>query len=226
MNEQYSRTAQLLGDEALKTLRRSHVAVFGIGGVGGHLAEALARSGVGTLSLFDKDTVSLSNINRQTVAFHSTVGRDKVDVMRERIADIDGTIKVNAYKMFYLPETADIIDISQFDYIADAIDNITAKTELCTRAKKANIPIISAMGAGNKLDASKFEVADIYKTSVCPLARIMRKELKSRGVCDLKVVYSKEEPTVKNQLPASIAFVPPVMGLIMAGEIIRDIVGK
>lgn len=226
MNEQHSRTIQLLGDEAFLKLRASHVAVFGIGGVGGHLTEALARCGIGTLSLFDMDTVNESNINRQAVAFSSTVGKAKVDAMKERIFDIDKDITVHAHRLFYLPETADEVDLSQFDYVADAIDNISAKLELCVRCKSNNIPIISAMSAGNKLDPSMFLVSDIKDTSVCPIARIMRKELKSRGIDSLKVVYSKEKPVISSREVASVSFVPPVMGLIMAGQIVRDITGK
>lgn len=226
MDERYLRTISLLGEEAFLKLKTSHVAVFGIGGVGGHLVEALARSGVGTLSLFDMDDVSISNINRQAVAYISTLGAAKVDVMKEKILDIDPSIKVHAHKLFYLPETADEVDLSAFDYIGDAIDNISAKLELITRAKKNHTPIISAMSAGNKLDATRFEVSDIKNTSVCPIARIMRKELKSRGIDELKVVYSKEPPVISSREVASVAFVPSVMGLIMAGEIVRDITGK
>ncbi|MBQ2661072.1 MAG: tRNA threonylcarbamoyladenosine dehydratase [Clostridia bacterium] len=226
MDERYLRTISLLGEEAFLKLKTSHVAVFGIGGVGGHLVEALARSGVGTLSLFDMDDVSISNINRQAVAYISTLGVAKVDVMKEKILDIDPSIKVHAHKLFYLPETADDVDLSAFDYIGDAIDNISAKLELITRAKKNHTPIISAMSAGNKLDATRFEVSDIKNTSVCPIARIMRKELKSRDIDELKVVYSKEPPVISSREVASVAFVPSVMGLIMAGEIVRDITGK
>lgn len=232
--EQHSRTARVLGIEAVKTLQSAHVAVFGIGGVGGHLAEALARAGIGHLSLFDRDVVSLSNINRQVVALHSTVGKAKVAVMAERIRDINPSCQVTAHHLFYLPETADEVDLTQYDYIADAIDNMSAKIELAVRAQAAGVPMISAMGAGNKLYPERFTVTDLYKTTTDPLARIMRRELKTRGVKKLKVVYSEEsplpvrpEPCTEGERPSpgSLSFVPGVMGMIMAGEIIRDIVG-
>ena len=230
--EQHSRTARVLGMDAVDVLRASHVAVFGIGGVGGHLVEALARAGVGHLSLFDRDVVSLSNINRQVVALHSTVGRTKVDVMAERIQDINPDCKVTAHHLFYLPETADGVDLGTYDYIADAIDNMAAKIELVTRSNNAGVPIISAMGAGNKLYPERFTVTDLYKTATDPLARIMRRELKARGVKKLKVVYSEEAPLPvrpetcdegERPSPGSLSFVPGVMGMIMAGEIIRSL---
>lgn len=231
----YERTALLLGEEGIDILRTARVAVFGIGGVGGFAAEALARAGVGQLDLFDKDTVSDSNRNRQIIALKSTVGRPKVQVMKERILDINPDIQVNIHECFYLPESADDYDLAVYDYVLDAVDTVTAKLELAVRAKKANVPIISCMGAGNKLDPAAFEVEDISKTSVCPLAKVMRKELKARGIDHLKVVYSKEPP-VKPQktisedgrraIPGSISFVPSVAGLIMAGEVVRDLVGR
>lgn len=194
MTEQFERTEMLLGKRALKVLAGSRVAVFGVGGVGGYVVEALARCGVGTIDLIDNDTVSLSNLNRQIIATRKTVGRDKVEVMRERILDINPDATVNAHKCFFLPETRDRFDFSQYSYVVDAVDTVTAKIELILQAKKAGVPVISSMGTGNKLNPAGFEVADIYATSVCPLARIMRKELKKRGVESLKVVYSREEP--------------------------------
>lgn len=231
VSEQNSRTALLLGEGAVEKLKSSKVAVFGVGGVGGYICEALARTGVGELHIFDRDTLSVSNINRQIIATHSTVGRDKVDVMRERILDINPSCRVVAHKVFYLPENADEFDLSQYDYIADAVDTVSAKLELVCRADKLGTPIISAMGAGNKLDPVAFEVSDIYKTEGCPLARVMRRELKARGVKKLKVVYSKEEPKKSplidsesgKAVPGSVSFVPSVMGLIMAGEIIKGL---
>lgn len=233
LSEQHSRTAALIGTAALDRLNQARVAVFGIGGVGGYVAEALARAGVGALDLIDGDTVSLSNVNRQIIALHSTVGRPKVDVMAERIRDINPDCAVRTYPCFYLPETADAFDLSLYDYIADAVDTVSAKLELAVRATALGTPIISAMGAGNKLDPCAFEVADISKTSVCPLARAMRVELRRRGIRHLKVVYSKEEPVTSGtaeeaaprRTPASISFVPGAMGLIMAGQIIRDLTG-
>lgn len=229
---QHTRSIPLLGEDGLARLQGARVAVFGIGGVGGHLCEALARAGVGELHLFDKDEVSLTNINRQAVALHSTIGRPKVEVMRERIADINPDCRVVTHEVFYLPENADQYDLSTFDYIADAIDTVSAKIELICRAKAAGTPIISAMGAGNKLDPSAFRVADLAKTQVCPLAKIMRRELGARGIRHLTVVYSEEKPHPSKlpgehgkHTPASLSFVPPVMGLIMAGEIIRALSG-
>ncbi len=223
MEEQFSRTEGLLGEEAVVHLHGCHVAVFGVGGVGGFVAEALARTGVGTIDLIDKDTVCKSNLNRQIIALHSTIGRDKVEVMKERILDIYPQAVVNAHKCFFLPETRHLFDFSQYDYVIDAVDTVTAKIELVMACKEAGVPIISSMGAGNKLDPTAFEVADIYQTSVCPLARVMRRELKKRDVKRLKVVYSKEEPVVRREIPASAAFVPSVAGLIIAGEVIKDL---
>lgn len=229
MSEEFSRTELLLGNEGMKRLRGAKVAVFGIGGVGGHAAEALARSGVGALSLIDKDTVDVTNLNRQIIALHSTIGRDKVDVMRERILDINPDCQVQAYKCFYLPETKDIFDFSQYDYIVDAVDTVTAKIQLVMEAQRCGTPIISSMGAGNKLDPAAFQVADLYETSVCPLAKVMRRELRKRGVKQLKVVYSKEEASHpffaegEQAVPGSNAFVPSVAGLILASEVIRDL---
>lgn len=233
MEERFSRTALILGEDALKRLNKSRVALFGVGGVGGYAAEALARCGVGCIHLIDKDTVSESNINRQIIALSSTVGRSKVSVMAERIREINPNAEVHTHETFYLPETADQFDFSQFDYIIDAVDTVTAKLSLIEEAKKAGTPIISSMGTGNKLDPSAFEVADISKTSVCPLARVMRRELKKRGITSVKVVYSKEEPLTPSEtieefgrhLPGSIAFVPAAAGLVLAGEVIRDLAG-
>lgn len=227
MEDRFSRTELLLGAEALKKLAESRVAVFGVGGVGGYVVEALARTGVGTIDVIDADTVSLSNINRQIIATEKTVGRAKVDVCAERIKEINPAVNVNAFKVFYLPETEDLFDFSKYDYIVDAIDTVTGKIALTVNAQKAHTPIISSMGAGNKLDPTAFEVADIYKTSVCPLARVMRSELRKRGVIKLKVVYSKEPP-IKSEngerVPGSVSFVPPVAGLIIAGEVIKDLI--
>ena len=233
-NEQHSRTAMLLGEAAVDRLAKARVAVFGVGGVGGYIAEALARAGVGALDLIDSDTVSVSNINRQIIALHSTVGRLKVDVMAERIRDINPACQVRTYPMFYLPETAGSFDFSAYDYVADAVDTVSAKLDLAVRAHEAGVPIIAAMGAGNKLDPAAFEVADLSKTSVCPLARVMRIELRKRGIHHMKVVYSKEEPhtptvTVtdgpRRATPGSVSFVPGAAGLILAGEIIKDLTG-
>ena len=230
MNEIFSRTEALLGADAMERLKKARVAVFGIGGVGGYAVEALARSGVGTLDLIDSDTVSPSNINRQIIALHSTVGMLKVEAAKARVRDINPDAAVNTYPLFYLPETAAQFDFSQYDYIIDAVDTVAAKLSLAEAARDAGVPILSAMGAGNKLDPTAFEVADIEKTSVCPLARVMRRELKKRGIRHLKVVYSREEPlapslpeTEGKRVPGSIAFVPPVVGLILAGEVIKDL---
>lgn len=234
MTEEFSRTGLLLGAEAMEKLHNSRVAVFGVGGVGGYAVEALARCGVGRLDLIDNDTVSLSNINRQIIALHSTVGRYKVDVAKERVLDINPDCEVRVYKTFFLPETENEFDFTQFDYVIDAIDTVTGKLALVMKANAANTRIISAMGAGNKLDPTKFEAADISKTAVCPLARIMRKELKKRGIEHLKVVYSKEQAMTPLEsiaspsgkiIPGSLAFVPSVAGLIIAGEVIKDITG-
>lgn len=233
MEDQYSRTRLLLGQAALDKLRRSRVAVFGVGGVGGYAVEALARSGVGRLDLIDSDTVSLSNLNRQIIATHSTVGQYKVDAAAARIKDIDPTIEVRTYKIFYTPETADQFDFTRYDYVVDAIDTVTGKLALVERARQAGVPILSCMGAGNKLDAAAFEVADIGKTAMCPLARIMRKELRKRGITHLKVVYSQEEALEpleeietegqRRPVPGSVAFVPGAAGLIAAGEVVKDL---
>lgn len=234
-----SRTEILMGTQAMERLANARVAVFGIGGVGGHAAEALARSGIGALDLIDHDTVSITNINRQAVALHSTIGRLKVEVMKERVLDINPEISVRAYSCFYLPETADRFNFADYDYIVDCIDTVTGKLQLIEAAKEANTPIICSMGAGNKLDPTGFLVADISKTSVCPLAKVMRRELKKRNITGVKVVYSKEEPVIhkvqtmeqiqakeKNErkvLPGSCAFVPSVVGLILASEVVKDI---
>ena len=236
MKEIFSRSALLLGEEGIEKLNKSKVAVFGVGGVGGYVAEALARSGVGHFVLVDNDDVSITNINRQIIATTKTVGRDKVEVMRERILEINPEADVEIRKCFYLPENADTFDFSNYSYVVDAVDTVTAKLEIIVRAKEADVPVISSMGAGNKLDPTKFEVADIYKTSVCPLAKVMRHECKKRGIKKLKVVYSKEEsmkpimnsnveiPEGKRAIPGSVAFVPSVAGLIIAGEVVKDIV--
>ena len=248
MLNQYSRTELLLGKEAMEKLWQSRIAVFGIGGVGGYAVEALARSGIGSLDLIDDDRVCLTNINRQIYATRKTVGKYKVDVAAERILEINPAINVVTYKTFYTPETAEQFDFEKYDYIIDAIDTVTGKIELVLQAQKVNVPIIRSMGAGNKVDPTAFEVADIYKTSICPLARVMRRELKKRNVKSLKVVYSKEPPmtpiddmtiscrtncicppgtarkcTERRQVPGSNAFVPSVVGLIIAGEVIKDL---
>lgn len=222
--ERFVRTAGLVGDAAVRKLNRSSVAVFGVGGVGGYVVEALVRSGVGRVDIYDNDTVAESNINRQIIATSSTVGQNKVDVMKKRALDINPDVTVNAYKMFFMPDNSDDIDFSRYDYVVDAIDTVTAKIEIIVKAKENNVPVISAMGAGNKLHPEMFEIADIYKTSVCPLAKVMRRELKARKIKKLKVVYSKELPVVKERVPASIAFVPGVAGMIIAGEVVRDLV--
>lgn len=226
MNGQYSRSAMILGENAIDILGMSHVAIFGIGGVGGGAVDALSRAGIGTLTLVDKDVVEESNINRQMVATFETIGRNKVEVAAEHILEINPECKLNLYNKFYLPDSADEIDLYDFDYILDCIDNVTGKMELIRRAKQADIPIISAMGAGNKLDPTAFEVSDIYNTSVCPLAKIIRKKCKEMSIDSLKVVYSKEEPKGMDasRTPGSVPFVPPVMGYIMAGECIKDLI--
>ena len=235
MIEQFSRTEILLGEAAMERLYNARVAVFGVGGVGGYVVEALARCGIGQLDLCDSDTVSISNINRQILATHSTVGMLKVDAARNRILDINPACTVRTYPFFYLPDTADRFDFTEYDYIVDAIDTVTGKLQLVERAHAAGTPIICSMGTGNKLDASAFQVADISKTSMCPLARIMRKELKKRGINHVKVVYSQEEAltpavdkeelerTGKRQIPGSTAFVPGAAGLLLAGEVVRDL---
>ncbi len=224
MEHQFSRTELLLGQKGLERLKSSRVAVFGIGGVGGYAAEALARSGVGALDLIDHDRVSVSNLNRQIYALHSTVGRLKTDVAKERIADINPDCTVTCHPVFYSPETAHLFDFSDYDYIIDAIDTVTGKIELIVQAKKIGTNIICSMGAGNKLDASRFQVADIFKTSVCPLARVMRRELKQRNIKDVKVVFSTEEAIkTETTFPGSVAWVPSVAGLILAGQVIREL---
>lgn len=225
IREQDIRTAAVIGGDACKKLKNTKVAVFGVGGVGGLIVEALARAGVGRIDVFDGDIVAESNINRQIIALHSNIGKNKVDVIRDRILDIDPGCEVNAYKVFYLPENADEYPLDKYDYIADAVDTVSAKIELAVRADKLGIPMIAAMGAGNKLDPTKFEVADIYKTQVCPLAKAVRKELKLRGVKRLKCVYSTE-PSIKTEsgIVGSMPYVPGVMGYIMAGEIIKDLI--
>lgn len=234
MLNQFSRTELIFGKETMEKIFGARVAVFGIGGVGSYTAEALARSGVGTLDLIDDDCVCITNINRQLFATRKTVGKPKVEVAKERLEEINPQIKINTYKTFYLPETSDQFDFSQYDYVIDAIDTVKGKIELVIKANEAQTPIISSMGAGNKLDPTAFKVADIYETKVCPLARVMRQELKKRNVKNLKVIYSEElalkpieNPLIidshRNQIPGSNAFVPPVVGLIMAGEVIKDI---
>lgn len=227
---QFERTAILLGNDNMNKLSAAKVIVFGIGGVGGYVVEALARTGLGALCLVDDDVVSESNINRQIIALHSTVGEAKVEVAKRRCLDINPDINVETHQVFYSPETADQFDLSDYDYVVDAIDTVTGKLQLIEAAKKAGVPIISSMGAGNKMDATAFEVADIYETTVCPLAKVMRKELKDRGIESLKVVYSKETPisVVADEengrhAPGSNAFVPSTVGLIIAGEVIKDL---
>lgn len=243
MKEQFKRTELLLGIENVEKLAKARVAIFGVGGVGGYVCEALVRSGVGAFDLIDSDTVSVTNINRQIIATNSTVGKFKVDVMRDRMLDINPDVDVRVYKCFFLPENADEFPFQEYDYIVDAVDTVTAKIELIVKATEMGIPVISSMGAGNKLDASAFKVADIYKTNVCPLAKVMRRELKKRNIKKLKVVYSEEQPLkpieelkdgakeiasetqhVKaRSTPGSVAFVPSVAGLILAGEVVKDL---
>ncbi len=225
MKESMERTAYLIGEKGVECLAGKHVALFGVGGVGGYVAEALGRAGVGALTLVDKDTVSVSNINRQIIATYETVGRPKTEVMAERLRSIHPEITVECRECFFLPDTADTFDFTRYDYVVDAVDTVTAKLELVKRAKEAGVPIISCMGTGNKLDPSRFEITDITKTTVCPLAKVMRRELKKRGITKLKVLYSKEEP-IKHEagaVPGSISFVPSVAGLIIAGEVIKDL---
>ena len=238
MKEELLRTAMLLGEEAVEKLQKARVAVFGIGGVGGYTLEALARAGIGALDLIDSDTVSRSNINRQILATQSTVGMPKVEAGKKRVLDINPDCVVRTWEIFYTPETADQFDFTRYDYIVDAIDTVTGKLMLIQRAHECGTPIISCMGTGNKLDASAFEVSDIAKTTMCPLARIVRKELGKRGIKHLKVVYSQEEaltPTGweeeakalgKRQIPGSVSFVPGAAGLILAGEVIKDLAAK
>ena len=239
--EESIRTAMVLGIDAVEKLKNAHVAVFGIGGVGGAACEALARAGVGSIDLFDHDSVSLSNINRQIIALHSTVGKPKVEVMKERILDINPDAVVHIHPCFFLPETSGSFHFEDYDYVVDAIDTVSGKIEIIMKANEADTPVISCMGTGNKLDPTRLEVSDIYKTQMCPLAKVMRRELKKRGVKKLKVVYSKEIPVKpeitansfiqeeceqkkKRQVPASIAFVPSVAGLIIAGEVIKELI--
>ena len=236
MREQFSRTGLLLGEEAIEKLQRARVAVFGLGGVGGYVVEALARAGVGQLDLIDRDTVSVSNLNRQILATHRTIGMEKTEAARQRVLEINPEAVVRVHSMFFTPETASLLDFRQYDYIVDAIDTVTAKLAMVEQARAAGTPIICCMGTGNKLDPSRFQVADISKTSMCPLARVMRKELGKRGIRHLKVVYSQEEalsPTGweeeaaaagKRQIPGSVPFVPGAAGLILAGEVIRDLI--
>ncbi len=220
-----SRTETLIGADAIQMLKNARVAVFGVGGVGSFVVEALARSGVGSLDLVDNDVVAESNLNRQLIALHSTIGRPKVEIAKERILDINPDCQINIHQCFYLPEEAAKFPFSQYDYIVDAIDTVKAKISLVEEAKKAGVPIICSMGTGNKLDPTRFEVADISKTSVCPLAKVMRVELRKRGIDHVKVLYSKEEPVnVGSRTPASISFVPSVAGLIIAGEVIKDLI--
>ena len=234
MINQFSRTELLIGKENLEKLSKAKVAIFGIGGVGSYVLEGLVRAGVQNFILVDNDTVSLTNLNRQIIATHKTIYKSKVEVAKERILEINPNAKVETYQEFFMPETEGILD-NTVSYIVDAVDTVTAKIELVLKANKLNIPIISSMGTGNKLDPTKFEVTDIYKTSVCPLAKVMRKELKARGIKKLKIVYSKEEPikpgksdeeTSKKQVPGSVSFVPSVAGLIIAGEVIKDLINE
>lgn len=229
---QFARTELLLGADSMERLKKARVAVFGIGGVGGYTVEALARSGIGAFVLVDDDKVCLSNLNRQIIATHRTIGRPKVEVMRERILEIHPQAQVELRQCFFLPENADTFDFSSYDYVIDAVDTVTAKLEIILRAQESQVPVISCMGAGNKLDPSRLQVTDIYRTTMCPLARVMRRELKKRGVKKLKVVYSAE-PAIKPQsadgerkvVPGSVAFVPSVAGLLMAAEVVRDLGG-
>lgn len=229
MSEKFSRTQRLLGDSAMQALKNARVAVFGVGGVGGYVVEALVRSGIGEIDVFDNDTVAESNINRQIIATTATIGQLKVEAVKERAMLINPDIKVNTHNCFYMPDNADEYDLSVYSYIVDAIDTVTAKIELIKRAKTLDVPIISSMGTGNKLEASSLQVADIKKTEMCPLARTMRRELKNRGITSLKVVYSKEKPITPDdgdRTPASTAFVPAAAGLIIAGEVVKELTKK
>ena len=251
MQNQFSRSELLIGKEGIEKLHKSRVAIFGIGGVGGYTVDALVRSGVEQIDLIDDDKVCLTNLNRQLIATRKTVGKDKVDIMRERILEINPKVTVNVYKTFFLPENADTFPFEEYDYVVDAVDTVTAKISLVMKCQEMNIPIISCMGAGNKMDASAFKVADIYKTQMCPLAKVMRRELKKRHVKKLKVVYSEEKPTrpiedmaiscrnhcicppgaehkctERRDIPGSVAFVPSVVGLIIAGEVVKDLCEK
>ncbi len=224
MEERYSRSAALLGEDAIENLKSKSVIVFGVGGVGGYVAEALSRMGLGTIELVDNDIVSESNINRQIIATYDTIGMLKTEVMRKRILSINPDAKVFAHNCFYLPDTAGEFDFSKYDYVVDAVDTVTAKLSIIMAAKEKNVPVISSMGAGNKLDPSAFEVSDISKTSVCPLARVIRRELKKRGINNVKVVYSKEEPAASSRIPGSVAYVPASAGLLIASEVIEDLI--
>ncbi len=230
MGGMFERTVSLIGNEAFSRLQNSHVIVFGVGGVGGYVVEALVRSGLGEITIVDNDVVSESNINRQIIALHSTVGKPKVQVLKERILDINPDCRVNALQAFFLPENSADFDFSKYDYVVDAIDTVTAKIEIIRKAKEAGVPVISSMGTGNKLDPSKFQIADISKTSVCPLARVMRRELKARHISKVKVLFSTEESagvvtdsSNGRHAPASIAFVPSVGGLMIAAEVVKDL---
>lgn len=224
MTTQFDRTALVLGDEGLIKLKNSRVILFGVGGVGSYTAEALIRAGVGHLTLVDKDVVDLTNLNRQLIALHSTIGRIKVEVAAERLRDIHPEAQITPIHQCYLPENAGDFHLENYDYVIDAIDMVTAKLDLICACKEKQIPIISSMGTGNKLDPSRFEITDIFKTSVCPLAKVMRRELKVRGIKKLKVLYSKEEPIIKCTPPGSVSFVPSVAGLMIAGEVVRELV--
>ena len=233
--ERLSRTELLIGEEGIKKLKGSRVAIFGVGGVGGYVCEALVRSGVGAFDLIDSDTVSVSNLNRQIIALGSTIGRAKVEVMKERMLDIDPDVDVTVHQCFFLPENADDFDFSKYDYVVDAVDTVKAKIGIIVRATEAGVPVISSMGAGNKLDPGRLRVADIYKTNVCPLARVMRREMRARGIERLKVVYSDEPPVegeIKNdsyegvRTTGSTAFVPAAAGLLIAGEVVRDLISR
>lgn len=232
MLNEFSRSELLLGEDKVSLLKNKRVAVFGVGGVGGYVVEALARTGVGSLDLIDNDTVSLTNINRQIIALHSTIGKDKVEVMRDRVLDINPNCKVNIHKTFYLPETAGEFDFREYDYIVDAIDTVAGKLMLIEEAKRCDTPIICSLGAGNHLDPLSFKVSDISKTSMCPLAKVMRHELKKRNIKDVKVVYSTEEPIraridgARISIPGSIAYVPSVVGLIISSEVIKDLINE
>ena len=229
----FARSAAMLGEDAMTRLQSARVAVFGVGGVGGYVCEALVRSGIGTLDVFDKDDVSVTNLNRQIIALRSTVGQDKVSVLAARMRDINPDVVINEHKVFYLPDNADDFDLSQYDYVVDAVDTVAAKIELAVRCEQLNVPLIAAMGAGNKLDPSKLQIADVYKTSVCPLARAMRTTLRKKGVKHLTVAYSTEEPLrpveaidnggMRKDVPGSMAFVPSAMGLLIASHVVRQI---
>lgn len=227
MDERFSRTARVIGEAALSKLSESSVIVFGLGGVGGAAAESLVRAGIGRIGIVDKDTVDITNINRQIIATDKTVGMNKTDAMEERILSINPNVKIDKYNLFYLPETADEINLSDYDFVVDCIDNVTAKLELICRAKKAGVPVISSMGTGNKFHPEMLEISDIGKTSVCPLARVMRRELKNRGIGKLPVVYSKEEPVkTDSSVPGSTSFVPPVAGYLITSYVINQLISE